>query len=95
MNRWMVPPQVRPDGEGLVVAVAEGDQAPVAGLEDVEGLAHHRPLDAAAGHRAGDLAVVGHGHGRAGQAGAGALDVDHPGQRHPLALATASGRGRS
>ena len=26
MKRWTVPPQVRPDGEGVVVAVAEGDE---------------------------------------------------------------------
>ena len=36
-------------------------------------------------HRSGDLAGLVHRHGGPGLAGPGALDVDHPGQRHPFA----------
>ena len=66
MNRWIVPPQVRPDGERLVVGVAERDHAAgAARLEDVERLGDDRALDAATRHRAGHLAVLADGHGRA------------------------------
>src|SRR4051794_30228187 len=75
-----------PDGERLVVGVAELHEARRAfTLEDGERLAHHRPFDAAAAHRSGDFAVVAHRHRRAGVAWAGALDVDNPRHRHPVA----------
>ena len=85
-NRWTVPPQVRPDREGVVVAVAEGHDPPVAGGEHLQGLGHHRALDAAAGDRPDDLAVLAHRHGGARLARARALDVDDARQRHLLAL---------
>ena len=53
--------------------------------QDVERLGDDGALDAAARHRAGHLAVLVHGHGRPGIAGARALDVDDPGERHALA----------
>src|SRR5204862_371209 len=40
------------DRERVVVAVAEGDEPPVAGGEHVERLGDHRPFDTAARHRA-------------------------------------------
>src|SRR5690349_15509774 len=54
------------DGERFVVGVAEGDDAALAlTLEDLERGGDHRAFDAAAGHRARDLAVVAHRHGGA------------------------------
>ena len=64
------------DGEGLIIAVAEGHETSIAGGQHVEGLGHDGALDAAARDRPRHLAVVGDGHGRAGKTGTGPLDVD-------------------
>ena len=70
-KRWIVPAAGEADGEGLVVAVAEGVHGPLARLAiaaraDLD----DRALDAPARHRPDDLAVVGDRHRRAGQRGA-------------------------
>src|SRR6478736_2868318 len=66
------------DGEGLVVAVAERDEAGRAGGEDVQRFGDDGTLDTAAADRAGDLAGVADGHRRPRFTRSGALDVDHP-----------------
>src|SRR4051812_10637918 len=74
------------DGEGLVVGVAERDDTPLTlTREHLERGGDHRALDAAAGDRAGDLAVVAHRHGRAGITRRRALQRDDARHRHAVA----------
>ena len=68
-----------PDGERLVVAVAERDHPPFARVEDGERLGHDGAFDAPAGDGAGDLTVLGDRHRRPRKAGAGPFEVDDPG----------------
>ena len=72
------------DGEGVVVAVAEGDELAVAGRAAISSASvttapSTQPPDTEPGH----LAVLVHRHGRARGPGPGALDVDDPGQGDP------------
>ena len=68
-----------PDLEGLLVGDAVGLQPRRATGEHVAGLAVDGGLDAPAGHRPGDLALVGDGEDGAGIARGGALGADHGG----------------
>ncbi len=83
-----------PDGEGLVVAVAEGVQAAGAGRQRRQRRLDDRALDAPARDRPDDLAVVGDGHRRPGVTGPGALEVDDPSEGDPPALPARTARGR-
>src|SRR5690349_3336384 len=81
----MVPPHVSPTAKASSSLAECGDATGATG-DDVERLGDDRALDAAARHRADDLAVLVHGHRRARLAWARSLDVDHPCDRGSLAL---------
>src|SRR5688572_23126736 len=75
-----------PDGERLVVGVAEGDDAAlVRTREHGQRLLDDCTLDAAARDRPGDLAGVAHGHRGARVTGAGTLDADDTSHRDLVA----------
>ena len=69
------------DLEGLLVGDPVGLEPRRAAREHLAGLAVDGGLDAAAGDRAGDLALLGHGQDGAGVAGSRALGADHGGDR--------------
>jgi hypothetical protein len=75
------------DSDRVVVAVPEAHEPRRAVVENVERLGHHRRLDAAPRHRAGDAAVVADRHGGAGQPGTGSVQVDDAGEGHERAAA--------
>ena len=91
-NRSMMPPQVRPDGEGVVVgdAVALQHRPPV--VADLLPELVDRALDAAARHAADRLAVRADQHRRAGLARGRAVGADHGGQRRGPSRRPTSGR---
>ena len=72
--------------EGLLVRDAVGLEPRLAARQHLAGLAVDGRLDAAARHRAGDRAVLGHGQNRAGLARSRPLGADHgrDGDRGPV-----------
>ena len=82
-----------PDLEGLLVGDAVGLEPRRAAREHVAGLAVDGGLDAAAGHRAGDLAALGDGQDGARVARSGPLGADHGGDRDRASRRRPSARG--
>src|SRR5918995_4236328 len=80
----------QPDVPRLLVGDAEVQQPRSAAAEHFLGDLDDRALDTAAGHGAGDLAVLVDGHLRARRARRGTLHADHRRERHRV---TASGPG--
>ena len=67
------------DGERFVVAVPKRHDPMGVGLDHVEGLDHDGAFNATAADRPSDVLIKVDGHGRAGQSGTRAVEIDHPG----------------
>ena len=75
-----------PDREGIVIAVAEGDDAGrCLAVKDGQRLGNDSAFHAPSTDAAGNLAGFTDGHRSTGQARAGALDVDNARDRDPCA----------
>src|SRR5262249_7217592 len=75
-----------PDLPGGLVGDAEFQRLRLAALDHVDRLRHHRTLDAAARHRAEEVALIVDHQVRAGRTGRRAPGLDHGRQRNTAAL---------
>ncbi len=75
-----------PDRKGLIVGVSECDDAACVLFQTLKCLVDHCTLHTTATYRSGDITVFVDRHRRAGKAWAGALDIDHAGQRNTFPL---------
>ena len=67
------------NGERLIIAVPERHDPMGVSLHHIERLNYNGAFDATAADRTADVLIEVDGHGRAGQSGARAVEIDHPG----------------